>query len=1047
MMSWALTVLFVFSFTATAADFESIKAKVSGTDAEEKLIAFQDLSQLTTHQLAKLDLLTEKVFVETDPRIRLFILAGLETFDAKILMSNEKINDVFEYILTKYDLRSEFLVSFVNSFSFAFLDGFVKSHPVQNMDQLNVNLKILDAAKKGEQDPRAVQRLTRFVKRDVEKVFSTLSVDERKKAITSLTTAASDSMALFALENYTDFKETIGIFFSKSPLMGINVAIKIREMVLKEEKSDEQIKLMNILTSILAANSYSTSYVDDLFQEDLKAKRFFGPWLNYVQKDLDGVDVLMVRDIFNALNGMEGFSKVFSDFSVSGFSKKGAEIIATELIDLLPKIEKPEDRNAIYNSLQQILTSSEGLPKNEKLLSLTDMLYDDFLKQNIKVGFALRIFAVNSYFWLQGNEKKLETLRDSLKDDNTFVNSFYFTKENQKLTIKEMLRLSDMSFESWVTYLNGPGKRNIKSLINLLSRSVDNWDEPSIQKLLANLLEANLKSSDISPRILRFIDQHAPALKINADITKKFDELLVDLKATEVLKLAQLKSFAFYLHHGWSAQQNMEHYNKVFPLLTTESTEVYNLLATISLNNEELATKTYLWCFDPHNISVIDKCDYDNFLNRNVAFNKKLVDWHFHSPNVYLRSVTGNSISLNIEAFPQIRDEVYQEWLKQKQTYLQGPANLKNLCSLALPSSEWFNSKYFAENDLRTESMSLDAAASALQLLFLTKASSVCPELADIKPQVLKIIANDHVSTSTIGLGNIALDRASLLIQRVQDLLEKYKSINETEYNYWSENFFSPLSTFDQYALQFYVSLASDAVKMFPEQKDLLNKLTLAQKLEEKFLSTRVGLSREGSFVNTYAMATALINFKAKDVQLINHLNEVALSLKENAMRVPYGPEINKPDENERAASARTPIFYLALYLNQNEIVKKDLNYLSLLMQSLKVWEKYLPDLTLNSFRSGFHTGDDHLGTHYLYPSMPYIGKAINVLLHDKNLSDEERVYLDVLKLKVREFIAVLIEPNGTVIPMGGRDYNLQNWADSVGYSTSLVGLGLFELI
>jgi hypothetical protein len=194
-------------------------------------------------------------------------------------------------------------------------------------------------------------------------------------------------------------------------------------------------------------------------------------------------------------------------------------------------------------------------------------------------------------------------------------------------------------------------------------------------------------------------------------------------------------------------------------------------------------------------------------------------------------------------------------------------------------------------------------------------------------------------------------------------------------------------------------------------------------------------------------MASALVNFKAKDTKLINHLNEVALSLKENAMRVPYGPDLNKPDDNERSASARNTVFYLALYLNQNEIVKKDLNYQALLVQSLKVWEKFLPDLTLNSFRSGFHTGDDHLGTHYLYPSIPYVGKAISALLQDTSLNAQDRAELEALKLKVKEFIAVLIEPSGTVIPMGGRDYNLQNWADSVGYSTSLIGLGLFELI
>lgn len=234
---------------------------------------------------------------------------------------------------------------------------------------------------------------------------------------------------------------------------------------------------------------------------------------------------------------------------------------------------------------------------------------------------------------------------------------------------------------------------------------------------------------------------------------------------------------------------------------------------------------------------------------------------------------------------------------------------------------------------------------------------------------------------------------------------------------------------------------------------------SLKRKLEK--LNTRLLLeplidSTGGSGVNTFAYAVALHSMDSnkdlnrKELKILEYVDTL-MSTAPTPQNLPYDPvplhgrvslESGGVD-SIRGSVARAVGLHTALYQRDSRPSKKAEHRKNLIQALENFYEKYFYDLVAHLQRLGTHQGPDALAPYYLYPSLPFSSISLEMLLRDKELSEEDRVRVTKVAKTSRERILTLITENGSFLKTGGEN---QSRTSYVGFAAADQALGFRAL-
>ena len=372
---------------------------------------------------------------------------------------------------------------------------------------------------------------------------------------------------------------------------------------------------------------------------------------------------------------------------------------------------------------------------------------------------------------------------------------------------------------------------------------------------------------------------------------------------------------------------------------------------------------------------------------------------------------------------------------------MMGKDPCKLVCDLAA-KDEWFNPVADKEDFNERRVYASTAAYKTLFWLFKYRASQLCPDLQNWPKEFFLALQKDSN-------GIRSLDHK--IIDYWESFVTKDDLASKTYYN-----------SFDMYVVSFGAQylreiLANKNVAIDAALRQRLEKVQTAlgrhrdSLLEKPSFNTFLGRELTGdSRLQTYAFSLGLNSLTSKELQQPNERQAHALELAKtmyrrlnNKLGIPYNPGLAAREETSRAASARGVPFYLFLFRSEPE---KHENA-QLLFDSIKNYHTHLADLIGHFLKDGFHDGNDALGSHYYYPTFPYVGASIRELEKSPLLDTNQKETLATMKTDFLNTHQSLINPQGLFTPMGFSPKESISHQNSDAYSQPLGALGLMSFV
>ncbi len=409
--------------------------------------------------------------------------------------------------------------------------------------------------------------------------------------------------------------------------------------------------------------------------------------------------------------------------------------------------------------------------------------------------------------------------------------------------------------------------------------------------------------------------------------------------------------------------------------------------------------------------------------------------------------------------------EVFKNSVKFGITYAENLDACSLGCELVSRVSEWITNSFFDETSKSYDNINewgWKYSLSALSALFLAKSVPYCPHAVDaleyFSDTIKYLDAKENLKVNNdFETLKISLRSEGLLSSQLEEFLNNFADNSEKDHPSTSEFSYNPLPYYGNifYSLFLDELLYSDVLKKYRDETQGEKLKAISSRLYENLLRFEQGISGiSGSVWQTYllGLATVTTSTDKKNIAHDNAINRLeTLRNIWGPCEFPYRPYTGKGAASNDftndvgAMVPRSITANLAIYLDglwKNKSPSKLLENRESLMESLICFRENGWKVSLQLSGSQYHSHvSSGIGSHFLYPNLPYIVAAARILLKDPNLSLDQKEELKAIDEYIHSYIISLKKKDGFFRRMG----TLRYFENSLAYILPLAGLASIQ--